>query len=397
MEHHFYRITHSCPLYRSSIQYLHCCDHGFGDPHSISPIIYNLGDPQQFFIQIFKNMTLTALPPIVSVVIPSYNCAHLILETIASVKAQTYEQWELLIINDGSTDDTIGVIIQFLKESPDDRIQLISKPNGGVSNSRNFGAGLATGEIIAFLDADDRWFPDHLAAHVEQFKHHAAIGISFGRVEFITDRGEPTGKTTNCQLKQLSRHDFLYSNPTVTTSNLLVRSELFKSLQGFDETINHSEDMEFLFRASGQTEIEGLDRVLVQYRIQTTGLSSTLEKMNQGWHHLMSKASISDPQLIDRHYNAAHAKHLQYLARQTLRLDLPSNIGINYIHQAIHAHWPSVILRPRSLIMTIVLYHQYLKQQLQRSPLKHLTKHLTKHFTKHLTKHLTKYFTKHFT
>ncbi len=317
--------------------------------------------------------------PLVSVIIPSYNCAHLLPETIASVQAQTYPHWELLIINDGSTDETDRLIPQYLEQHADDRIQFISKANGGVSNARNFGANLAQGEIIAFLDADDRWLPINLESHIEQFEHQPAIGISFGRVEFMNAIAKSTGKTTRCELYQIPTHHFLYTNPTVTTSNLIVRRHIFKSLNGFDERINHSEDMDFLFRASFQTRIEGIDRILVQYRIQTTGLSSTLEKMEQGWYHLIDKARLSHPELVDRHYPAAAAAQFQYLARQTLRLDLPSHIGIDYIHRALQSHWPSILLKPRSLLMTIALYTKHLSTEYLKNPT--LSQPLTKHFT----------------
>jgi glycosyltransferase involved in cell wall biosynthesis len=333
-------------------------------------------------------MNLNPKKPIVSVIIPSYNCAHLLPETIASVQAQTYTHWELLIINDGSTDETDRLIPQYLEEYPDDRIQFISKPNGGVSNTRNFGAALAQGDIIAFLDADDRWLPRNLESHIEQFEQHPALGISFGRVEFITDSGEPTGKTTHCELNQIPTHHFLYTNPTVTTSNLVVRTALFKQLNGFDESINHSEDMDFLFRASQcegsnhkshQVQIAGIDRVLVQYRIQTTGLSSTLEKMEQGWYHLMDKARHTNPELVDRHYYPAQTAQLQYLARQTLRLDLPTRQGIDYIHRALRSHWPSILLKPRSLLMTIALYSKHLSTKYLNNS--QISQPLTKHFT----------------
>ncbi len=199
--------------------------------------------------------------PLISVIIPSYNSAHLLPETIASVQAQTYRHWELLIINDGSTDDTDRIVAQYLQQHPDDRIQFISKPNGGVSNTRNFGANLAQGDIIAFLDADDRWLPHNLKSHIEHFEANPAIGVSFGHVEFITAAGQSTGKTTHCKLSQIPTHHFLYTNPTVTTSNLVVRTALFKQLNGFDESINHSEDMDFLFRASQHSPIEcGIER-----------------------------------------------------------------------------------------------------------------------------------------
>ena len=301
--------------------------------------------------------------PIISVVIPTYNCAHLLAQTIDSVRSQTMTEWEMLIINDGSTDSTVELVQAYMEK--DDRIHLINQSNSGVSRSRNYGASFASSDIIAFLDADDRWLPNKLQDHLEELNMNPNVGISFARVEFITEQGIVTGKTTNCQLHNLTPDRFLYTNPTVTVSNLVIRKSIFELLKGFDETINHSEDMDLLFRASRYVKIEGIDRVLIQYRIQTTSLSSTVDKMEQGWHHLIEKARQLEPELVDQHYSAAYANQLIYLARQTLRLNLVPKLGINYLHRALRIHWPSVLLAPRSVLIAFKLYQRHLNISLK--------------------------------
>ncbi len=296
--------------------------------------------------------------PLVSVVIPAYNAALFIGETIESVRSQTLTNWELLIINDGSTDNTAEIVETYCQTDP--RIQLISKPNAGVSAARNLGGKLAQGELIAFLDADDQWLPEKLAIHVDRMNAVPKIGISFARVEFLEFDGTPTGKFTNCSLFNLRSENFLYTNPTVTTSNVVIRTELFREIDGFDPAIHYSEDMELLFRSSCLThwKIEGINRVLVHYRIHRTGLSSTLNQMEAGWLQFVRKAQSIRPNLVNQHFASAHASYLQYLARQTLRLGLSHALGIQFINRAFQSDW-SFMLQPRSLLLTLLLYAKY--------------------------------------
>jgi glycosyltransferase involved in cell wall biosynthesis len=305
--------------------------------------------------------------PLVSVVIPAYNAASYIQDTLESVRSQTFTDWELLVINDGCTDATAKIVEIYHRIDP--RIQLVTQLNSGVSAARNLGAKLAQGELIAFLDADDQWLPEKLAIHVVHMKSDPQIGISFARVEFLTIDGIPTGKFTNCSLFNLKPENFLYTNPTVTTSNIVIRQNLFRQIDGFDQAINYSEDMELLFRSACLTEwkIEGIDRVLVRYRIHTTGLSSTLNRMEAGWLQFIHKARSISPKLVNQHFASAHAAYLQYLARQTLRLGLSHALGIEFINRAFQSDWRSM-LQPRSLLISLVIYAKYFTANLGQKP-----------------------------
>lgn len=299
----------------------------------------------------------------VSVVIPAYNAAHVLPEAIESVRAQTFTDWELWIVDDGSTDHTQEVV----KAYNDDRIKLIFQTNSGVSAARNHGALRSQGELIAFLDADDRWLLDKLKVHVEFMDLYPDVQVSFARVEFLTVDGVPTNKLTNCPLRNLSAADFLYLNPTVTTSNVVIRRELFEKLKGFDQTINYSEDIELLFRSMQNygAGIEGIDQVLVRYRVHNTGLSSTLYRMEEGWHQLIEKARMLNPELVDRHYPSAYASYLQYLARQTLRLKSPAAIGVDFVNRALKSDRTFVFKQPKFLLISIAVYLKFFLSQLK--------------------------------
>lgn len=298
--------------------------------------------------------------PSISILIPAYNAARFLAEAIESVLAQTISSWELLIIDDGSIDNTAEIANLYCQK--DSRIKLISQINRGVSAARNLAIRLAKGELIAFLDADDKWLPNKLAVHVQYMCAHTNVGISFARAEFLTPNGSPTGKITTCQLTNLKPENFLYTNPTITVSNLVVKRHLFEELDGFSEAINYSEDMEFLFRYSccSDSKIEGIDQILVQYRTHATGLSSTLNKMEDGWHTFMNKAKKIRPDLVKQHYSSAYASQLQYLARQTLRLGLPANLGVELMHRAVQVDPHFIVKKPRNLAILLVIYIRYL-------------------------------------
>ena len=294
--------------------------------------------------------------PLISAVIPAYNAAKYLPQVIQSVLNQSYKDWELLIIDDGSTDDTKEVVNGFCEADP--RVKLISKENGGVSVARNLGAELAKGQLIAFLDSDDLWLEDKLAVHAKYMETHPKVGASFSRVELIESDGTTTQKTTNNIVEKLQPQDLFYSNPTVTTSNLVIRKSVFQELNGFDESMQYNEDIDLLFRLSFQNtwEIDGIDQVLVQYRLHSSGLSSTLIKMEDGWAKLMQKARQNAPDLVDKHYSAAKTAQLQYLARQTLRLNLSALLGVTFINRALISDWWSFCKNPKSVLLAFLLY-----------------------------------------
>ena len=130
--------------------------------------------------------------PLVSVIMPCYNMASFVIETIRSVQAQTYTPWELLIVDDASTDTTVDLIRGLSEEDP--RIQLQVKPShSGIADSRNQCLKQAKGRYIAFLDADDVWHPDKLERQVRFMQEHD-IAFSYASYDTISETGEPLDK-----------------------------------------------------------------------------------------------------------------------------------------------------------------------------------------------------------
>jgi len=293
----------------------------------------------------------------VTVVIPAYNASQYLAESINSVLKQSIVNFELLIIDDGSTDDTADIANRYVHA--DERVKLISQSNRGVSAARNFGIQSAHGELIAFLDADDWWLEKKLALHLQHFSSNPNLAISYGRVGFLRPNGDAMKGISNAPLKVLSPHIFLYENPTITTSNLVVRKEVFDQVGYFDESMSYNEDLEWCFRAACSTDwaIEGIDQILVQYRTTEGGLSSDLHQMEAGWEALVSRAKKRMPDLVEQHYAAARATHLRYLARRAIRLKLPPSVALNFMNSAIQSDWKLILREPRRTILTMAVIY----------------------------------------
>jgi glycosyltransferase involved in cell wall biosynthesis len=269
----------------------------------------------------------------VSVIIPAYNAAAFLQETIESVLSQTFTDWELLVVDDGSTDQTPDIVQHYQKV--DSRIQLIRQANQGVSATRNSGVANSQGDYIAFLDADDQWLPQKLSAHLA---HLAA---------------KP--EVSSARLTHLQPELFLSENPTTTTSNWFIRRAVWDQVGGFCREMSYSEDLEWLLRVRCTTtwEIEGIDPILVRYRTSSGGLSADLYRMEAGWNTLVNQARTYAPQLIQQHFAQAQAIHLRYLARRTLRLTLPSHVGIDFINRSLRSYWQLPLLQPRRTLLTL--------------------------------------------
>lgn len=250
-----------------------------------------------------------------SVVIPAYNAAGTLRSTVTSVQAQTDQDFEIIIIDDGSTDETLKVMLEFA--ASDLRIRAVSKPNSGVSDTRNFGAKLAKGKLLAFLDADDQWHPTKLARHRVAHAFDPLLAASFAQVEFAPERdGKMTkGRTfSSVPAGCLDIADVLVENAVCTTSNLVVERDAFHDLGGFDATMRYAEDQELLARiiADGGMII-GIDEPLVRYRMSEDGLSCDFEAMLSHWRRFAS-CWIEGSALAQ-----AEATYCRYLTRRALR------------------------------------------------------------------------------
>lgn len=185
------------------------------------------------------------LVPIVSVIIPAYNAEQYIAETLASVVNQTLKDIEVIVVDDGSKDNTAQAVSAF----PD--VRYVRKTNGGVSAARNHGASLATGEYLAFLDADDIWHPDKLRQQVQALSQHPESDLC--RTNSST-KSESLAQFR--QAKISTDADYIvepdlapsFLEPYFTTSTVMVRRSAFDRVGGFDPKLRIAEDIDFYLR-----------------------------------------------------------------------------------------------------------------------------------------------------
>lgn len=204
-----------------------------------------------------------SLIPKVSVIIPAYNSARFLEEAIESVFAQTYGDYEIIVINDGSTDNTTEVLAPYL-----DRIQYIYQQNQGASSARNTGIRYSQGEYLAFLDADDIWLPEKLSIQVEYLNNNPDIAMVYSLARWVDVNGRPCDYRSKLT-RNLPRGDIfnaLFFRDFITLSSVMIRKRILDTVGLFDESFTHAEDHELWLRIAREFKIFGIGEYLCKYR-----------------------------------------------------------------------------------------------------------------------------------
>ncbi len=222
----------------------------------------------------------------VSVVIPNYNYGRFIQEAVRSVLAQTRVPDEVIVVDDGSTDDSIERLAEF-----GDRIQVIRQAQSGVGVARNVGARASSGNVIAFLDSDDIWMPDKLERQLALLESDSSIGMVTCNMRRFGNGSER--EIFAHRLRTNNPHHFLLMNEDVVVSGsaIMLRRELFDELGGFDESreLHPSEDWEFFYRVMRRAQIVAVEQVLVKYRSHGANGSANVLAGEQSMYMALSK------------------------------------------------------------------------------------------------------------
>lgn len=233
---------------------------------------------------------------LVSIIVPVYNAGRFIMETIHRVQAQTYQEWELLLVDDCSTDNSRDLISR--EAEKDGRIRLIvQKENGGAARARNRGIGEAAGQYICFLDADDIWLPDKLETELLYLRKvqetvNSSAGFVFTGYEFADENGRGLGKVVHVPEK-ISYKQAL-KNTTIFTSTVMIDRKIIPDEDILMPCIASEDTATWWHILKRHGDGYGLDLDLVLYRRSADTLSSNkLAAIKRIWNLYRRQEGIS--------------------------------------------------------------------------------------------------------
>lgn len=299
--------------------------------------------------------------PVVSVVIPMFNVGKYIEQSIHSVLTQTYHNFELILVDDGCSDNTLDIVKQF----DDHRIRLIQQENRGLSGARNTGIDASRGLYVALLDADDYWAPEKLAKHLQHLSSNPDVGVSYCPSLFVDEDSHLLGIGQFPKLHHISKQHVFCRNPVGNGSAAVIRRSLLNEIgyfgvkqdkyrkMYFDESLRQSEDIELWTRVAITTQwkFEGIPDSLTYYRVNEGGLSANLEKQLNSWKLAVSLNCSKDPAFFKRYYNLAKAYQLRYLARRAIQSN-SRLAGLSLIHQALYCDLRILFQEPSRTCIT---------------------------------------------
>jgi len=288
-------------------------------------------------------------PPQVTVIIPVYNGECYVRETLHSVLHQTWQDLEIIVVNDGSTDRSMEICRQF----DDPRIRYVEQANGGLAAARNSGISNARGEYLGFIDADDIWLPDKIMKHMEQFQADPELGLSYSWSALMDEAGEDLGTLQKEGTNPTTFADCYTRNVIGNGSNAMLRREVFSgrdsdagsfpALHYFDPELRRAEDYELRSRIASLTDwtMACIPQALVMYRINLSGLSSNTRL--QRHYHLLAMAKIAayEPVLAEQHRCKAVA-HLYWHQARTHAHHKNSRPGLRAVLIALYYDWRSL-------------------------------------------------------
>jgi len=239
----------------------------------------------------------------VSVIIPTYNYGRYIQQAIDSVIAQTYSPIEIIVVDDGSTDETEETVRRYAK------IKYIRQERLGVSAARNTGIEACTGKIIAFLDADDTWEPGKLERQCALFDSNNEVGlVHCGMREFDDVTGESIATYLNGAEGWMADNLLLWDGPVIVGpgGTIVVRREVYDEVGGFDTRQKVGEDWDFCYRIARKYKVGFVPEPLVNYRRHGKAAHHDVKEMESGMAFFYEKA-FADP---DPHVQALKSRAL---------------------------------------------------------------------------------------
>ncbi|MGK7872356.1 MAG: glycosyltransferase [Xenococcaceae cyanobacterium] len=245
---------------------------------------------------------LDQIMPLISVIIPAFNAEKTIRETTQSVLDQTFSDFEVIVINDGSSDATAEIVSQF----NDSRIKIFSHTNAGLAKSRNWGIANSIGKYLAFLDADDLWTPDKLEAQFRALEENSQAAVAYSWTNYIDENGKFLYPGSYTASEGNVYDQLLLNNFLENGSNPLIRRDAIEQVGVFDESLIAAEDWDLWLRFASQYQFICVPIPQVLYRQPINSLSADVVRQER-----------ESLKVIQKNFAQAPAS-LQYLKSSTL-------------------------------------------------------------------------------
>jgi glycosyltransferase involved in cell wall biosynthesis len=274
----------------------------------------------------------------VSVIIPAYNAIKYLSESLDSILAQTYPDFEVIIVNDGSTDN----LIEWASQLTDPRVKLISQENRGSAGARNTGLNHAQGKYIAYLDADDLWDVTKLAKQVEVLEQNPEVGLVYTWIERINEQGTSIGKPFKINLEG-DIWEKLTEKNVIAPSSAMIRRSCFEKVGMFDVSLQaFGEDWDMWLRIAACYRVQVIPEALCSYRECATSVSKNWQAMAEGQATVIERTFTSASSELMPLKRKSYGLAYLYIASRCLQSHQPDYaIASSYLRQAV-AYYPQL-------------------------------------------------------
>ena len=312
----------------------------------------------------------TADLPLVSVIIPAYNAQLYIERTISSVLAQTYRNLEVLVVDDGSKDNTARIVEDIARKDP--RVTLVQKTNGGVAAARNLGIEKSSGEFVAPIDADDIWYPQNIEKQVQaMLRGGDSVGLVYSWSIDIDEDDIPTGAFRAPRIEgevytTLICHDFI-----ANASSCLIRRVCFQKVGNYDSNLKKQngqggEDWDMYLRIAEQYQFRAVPEFLVGYRKLPNSMSCDYASMAKSRELIWQSIAKKYPKIPGVIYSLSTSSFYMNLAYQSHRCGR-AKTTLYWLYQALKIDWITPFLRSSLYTLAISSFLQLVVESVKSS------------------------------
>ncbi|MEM9091728.1 MAG: glycosyltransferase family A protein [Cyanobacteria bacterium P01_F01_bin.53] len=315
--------------------------------------------------------------PLVSIIIPSYNSENTVLATVESVLQQTLKDFEIILINDGSTDGTLAL----LNAINDPRLRIFSFENGGLATARNRGIQRATGDYLTFLDADDLWTPDKLEKQVNALQQAPGAGVAYSWTRSMDSSGELFYDANADSFTGDVYAQLLLGNFITSGSNIMVTKEAAASVGLFDGSLNPCEDWDYSLRLAKQWPFVVVAEPQILYRQSSGSMSTNFKKVETACWQVCEQALAQitpdrikggSKQQLEARCKARISQYLAQIALNNLQNRQTLGYASTQLWQCIRL-WPGMLLESKTQRLVVKFLLLSLSPSSGRKVLKRIT------------------------